>query len=110
MVLAVLVTACGGGGPSRGDQAVCEASLVMDEALVADVPDEELLLQGAEEADIASQDARDDTLVQLAEEAGIVAATARLAIEETGGFSDELFDDLVRAADDLSVECERLGL
>lgn len=110
VVIAVLATACGGGGPSEGDQAVCDASLVMDQALVAEVPDEQLLLEAAEEADLASQDAEDETLIQLAEEAGIAATTARVALEETGGFSDELFDDLVGIADELGSECERLGL
>lgn len=109
-VLAVLAAACGGGGPNQGDQAVCEASLVMEEALLAEVPDEELLLEGAEEADLASQDASDDNLVQLAEEAGIAATTARLAVEETGSFSDDLFAELDAISSDLSRECERLGL
>lgn len=109
-VLAALVTGCGGGGGEDGDVAVCEASLDMDDALAAEIPDEEGLLLAMEDADQASVQAQDEVLVELAEEAGVLATTARIALEDTGTFSDQLFDDMVLLADDLSAECEGLGL
>jgi len=109
-LIAVLAGGCGGGGGEDGDAAVCQASLDMDDALAAELPDEEGLLNGMEAADQASAEAQDEVLVELAEEAGVLATTARIALEDTGTFSDELFNDMVLLADDLSLECEDLGL
>lgn len=110
--LALLTAGCGGGGGrgEEGDVAVCEASLDMDDALAAEVPDEEGLLIAMEDADQAGTAAQDGVLVELAEEAGVLATTARVAIEDTGTFSDQLFDDMVLLAEDLSAECGDLGL
>lgn len=109
-VIALLTAGCGGGGGEDGDVAVCEASLDMDDALAANIPDEERLLRAMEAADQASVDAQDEVLVELAEEAGVLATTARVAVEDTGTFSDGLFDEMVLLADDLSAECGDLGL
>lgn len=109
LILAV-ATGCGGGASADGDASVCRASLEMDDALAADIPDEESLLNAMEAADEASVDAQDQDLVEIAEEAGVLATTARIAVEETGTFSDALFDDMVTVADDLSLVCEDLGL
>lgn len=106
-LLLALVAGCGGGG---GEAAVCEAQLEMDAALAEDIPDEERLLSAMEDADVASAQADDEFLGELASEAGVLAATARVAIEETGDFSDGLFDQMVLLTDDLGAECERLGL
>ncbi len=109
LVALALLAGCGGGGRG-GDEAVCEASLVADDALNADIPDEELLLSAFEEADVAADQAGDEILAEIAAEAGVLATTARLAIDETGSFSDELFDDMVVVAEDLSARCGDLGL